>query len=274
MARVSVLIPSFNRGPTIGGALQSCLNQTYKDWEAIILDDGSNEEDGFAWIKQKLTKVGDDTATILRRFKDSRIKYHKRKVNLGVAHTRNELMALASGEYCIWLDSDDMSNYTRLELCLKAMDDYGPTYVRSSTTTYANPKDATTTLPPILVWRGGVSFATIMFPRSNLLKFDTEFRVVCEDMDWETRYAAEYGKGMHIPLTLYAIGRRTPGRLTMKYKEEDCLGDVRADKARLKKKQDAAIAKMAKKGYVKKPVAFPWDALEPYMARWYRKKHG
>jgi len=90
---VSVIIPTYNRAHLIGRAIKSVLNQTYQDFELIIIDDGST----------------DDTEDIIRQFqeKDKRIKYVKHDKNKGGSAARNTGIKAAKGEYIAFLDSDD-----------------------------------------------------------------------------------------------------------------------------------------------------------------------
>ena len=89
---ISFIIPSYNSANTIKRAIESILNQTLKtEFEVIVVDDGSN----------------DNTEEVVRKYEnDERIKYFK-KENSGVADTRNYGVKVATGEYIIFVDSDD-----------------------------------------------------------------------------------------------------------------------------------------------------------------------
>ncbi|MFG6340470.1 MAG: glycosyltransferase [Lachnospiraceae bacterium] len=89
----SILIPCYNIAPYLKKCLESIMQQTYKDWEIIIVDDGST----------------DGTRDIIRYYatRDKRIKAVFQKENQGVAVTRNILLKEASGDYIIFLDGDD-----------------------------------------------------------------------------------------------------------------------------------------------------------------------
>jgi len=89
---VSVIIPTYNRAYLFGKAIKSVLNQTYKDFEIIVIDDGST----------------DNTEEITRGFKDKRVKYIKKyKKNRGISVARNIGIKMARGKYIALLDSDD-----------------------------------------------------------------------------------------------------------------------------------------------------------------------
>lgn len=88
---VSVVIPTYNRSWCIKRAIKSVLNQTYKNWELIIIDDGS---------------VDNTKEVIIDFLKDSRISYYY-KSNSGVSSARNQGMKIARGDFLVRLDSDD-----------------------------------------------------------------------------------------------------------------------------------------------------------------------
>lgn len=104
MAFFSVVIPSYNRSDMTVDAVDSVLNQTFQDVEIIVVDDGST----------------DDTEEVLRVFSD-RITYHK-QTNAGVASARNKGIALSSGSYICYLDSDDLWHPEKLAIYKKAID--------------------------------------------------------------------------------------------------------------------------------------------------------
>lgn len=96
---VSIIMPSYNTGKFIRETINSVVNQTYKEWELIIVDDCSN----------------DNTDEIVSSIKDDRIKYLKNKVNSGAAITRNRALKEAKGKWIAFLDSDDLWKKEKLE---------------------------------------------------------------------------------------------------------------------------------------------------------------
>jgi glycosyltransferase involved in cell wall biosynthesis/SAM-dependent methyltransferase len=113
--KVSVILPTFNNAHSIGEALQSVLNQTYTDWELVIVDDGSV----------------DGTANIVSKFCDWRIRYIY-QANKGVSEARNVGIANSRGEYIAFLDADDLYHPRKLAAQVAYLDqnlDVGLTYV-------------------------------------------------------------------------------------------------------------------------------------------------
>ncbi|HLV40378.1 glycosyltransferase family 2 protein [Xanthomarina sp.] len=116
---ISIIIPTLNRAHLIGETLNSILAQTYKNWECIVVDDGST----------------DDTEELLDRYitKDSRFQYHKRPdTHLpGGNGARNYGFELSVGEYVQWFDSDDLMVPEKLELEAKALSENDVDFVVS-----------------------------------------------------------------------------------------------------------------------------------------------
>ncbi len=102
--RVSIIVPTYNRGYCIAEAIQSVREQTWTDWELIVLDDGSTDE----------------TAAVLRRFPDIRTIALPR--NAGVSRARNRGIQEARGAYIGFLDSDDLWRPRKLETQLEWME--------------------------------------------------------------------------------------------------------------------------------------------------------
>ena len=92
----SVIIPTFNRAKVISRAIDSVLNQTYKNFELIVVDDGST----------------DNTQEILKKYDQIKIMTQE---NQGVSSARNSAIQISIGEWICFLDSDDEWLPTKLE---------------------------------------------------------------------------------------------------------------------------------------------------------------
>ena len=88
---VSVIMPAFNAENYIQEAIQSVVDQSYTNWELLIVDDGST----------------DSTSRLVHSFTDDRIKF-KNQEHLGVSAARNSALKDASGDYVCFLDADDV----------------------------------------------------------------------------------------------------------------------------------------------------------------------
>ena len=98
---VSIITPVYNAEKFISKTIQSVINQTYKNWELILIDDCAK----------------DDSANIIAGFtaNDNRIKYYKLGQNSGAAVARNTGIQKALGRYLAFLDSDDLWLADKLE---------------------------------------------------------------------------------------------------------------------------------------------------------------
>lgn len=100
MPRVSVLMPVYNvKEEYLRASIESILNQTFTDFEFIILDDCSSN----------------NVEEIVKSYGDDRIRFYRNSENLGIAKSRNKLMDLARGEYSALMDNDDISHSERLK---------------------------------------------------------------------------------------------------------------------------------------------------------------
>ena len=102
---VSIIMPSYNTAKYIRDSIQSVLDQTYENWELIIVDDCST----------------DNTDEVINSFRDYRIRFYKNELNCGAALTRNTALREAKGEWIAFLDSDDLWESTKLEEMLLFM---------------------------------------------------------------------------------------------------------------------------------------------------------
>ena len=114
MPKVSVIIPTYNRGYIVREAIDSVLSQTVRDIELLVVDDGST----------------DNTRQIVEEVNDARVKYFY-KENGGVSSARNAGISYAEGTYVAFLDSDDLWPKEFLEVTssvLDSDDSYGLAY--------------------------------------------------------------------------------------------------------------------------------------------------
>ena len=106
---ISILMPVYNSEKFLLETVQAVINQSYIDWELILVDDGSTDNS-----KEICTKLMND---------DKRIKYIFQE-NLGVSHTRNVALENAQGKYIVFVDSDDLIHKDYLKLLVNSMNKY------------------------------------------------------------------------------------------------------------------------------------------------------
>lgn len=106
MPKISVVMPVYNGEKYLREAMDSILNQTFNDFEFIIINDASK----------------DSTEEIIKSYTDDRIIYIKNEQNLGVAGTLNRGLDIAKGEYIARMDADDISMPKRFQKQVAFMD--------------------------------------------------------------------------------------------------------------------------------------------------------
>lgn len=121
MPTISVIIPAYNAENTILETIKSVRQQTFSDFEIIIINDGST----------------DRTLELLENIEDNRLKIFSYE-NGGLSVARNRGISQASGEYIAFLDADDLWTPDKLELQLKALQQHSEAGVAYSWTYYMN----------------------------------------------------------------------------------------------------------------------------------------
>jgi len=102
--KVSVIMPAYNSEKTIEDSVYSVLDQTFGDFELIIINDCSSDN-----TFGKIYKIAEE---------DPRVRIYSNQKNLGVAETRNKGISLASGDLISFIDSDDIWDREKLEIQL------------------------------------------------------------------------------------------------------------------------------------------------------------
>lgn len=97
--KISVIIPTYNRGNSIIKSINSVISQTYYNLEILVIDDCST----------------DNTETLISKLNDTRIKYIKLKENKGASFARNIGIQISTGKYITFQDSDDIYHSNKIE---------------------------------------------------------------------------------------------------------------------------------------------------------------
>ena len=187
MSDISVIIPTYNRSGFLLKSVESVLNQSFKKFELIIMDDGSD----------------DHTEEAIKKLKDKKIKYYY-QFNRGPAAARNNGIKKSTCKYIAFLDSDDVWTEDKLKIQIKAMKE-NPDYIISHTEEiwYKGKR----LIKPRRIHKKcqgdifkqslklcSISMSTVMI-RKELIKktglFDLDLEV-CEDYDYWLRVTANY----------------------------------------------------------------------------------
>lgn len=161
---VSIIMPAYNSRATIAASIQSVVNQTFTDWELLVIDDCSPEP----------------IVDIVESFHDDRIRYIRLQENQGVAMARNTGIAKARGRYIAFLDSDDLWLLEKLQTQLHFMQEheYAFTYTWYSqfTDDPAKPIRLVKTKPSVdykrLLQGNDIGCLTVMIDRQMIPQFE------------------------------------------------------------------------------------------------------
>lgn len=107
MPMVSIILPTYNRAHLISRAIRSLLQQTYQDFEIVIIDDAST----------------DNTKEVINSFNDPRIRYLNHEINRGLSAARNTGIKASKGEYLAFQDDDDLWTKDKLEKQMHIFDE-------------------------------------------------------------------------------------------------------------------------------------------------------
>jgi glycosyltransferase involved in cell wall biosynthesis len=204
MLKISIIVPCYNQAQYLDEALQSVLDQTYSNWECIIVNDGSP----------------DDTEEVAKQWleKDNRFIYLK-KENGGLSSARNAGLAIAVGEFIQFLDSDDLIEKRKLEYQLAFMLDHLTIDISVSGYRYFEKNQneklilgRNNFLPEIAIMEHDIDIINVLNLRNPMVisaplykrnvfniigLFDTDLSAL-EDWDFHTRCALHKLKFQHI----------------------------------------------------------------------------
>jgi glycosyltransferase involved in cell wall biosynthesis len=195
---ITVLMTTYNSADTIKEAIESVLNQTYKYFELLIIDDGSKDE----------------TESIIKSFSDKRIVFYKIG-HVGRGGALNFGLKISKYDYIAIMDADDIASPYRLEEQIKFLKkNFGISIVGS----YAelidkNRNHISTFVKPIqhnkiyknLFAMNSISFGTVLFKKDISQKyFFNENLMVAEDLEWFQRVLTKY-RANNIPKILMSL---------------------------------------------------------------------
>lgn len=170
---ISVIVPCYNQSSYLNECLESVLNQTYKDWECIIVNDGSpdnTEEIALAWTK-----------------KDSRFKYIFQE-NSGVSVARNNGIDNSTGEWILPLDGDDKISSSYLEKAIiKIKEGYHLIYSNAIYFGEKNEEWILEDYEPSKLLYHNIIFCSAIFKKNNI-RFDSKMTQGFEDWEFWVNY--------------------------------------------------------------------------------------
>jgi glycosyltransferase involved in cell wall biosynthesis len=187
---VSIVIPTYNHAPMLQRALATVIEQTYQNWNAIVVNNYST----------------DNTLEVVASFNDPRIQCVNFRNNGVIGASRNEGIALATGKYVAFLDSDDTWFPTKIEKCVASLEngsdlvchaEYWIDESGNSRLVAYGPSEAAT--HHNLIYKGNRISTSATMVRATLLKevngFDVSPELIStEDYDLWIRLAAKSSK--------------------------------------------------------------------------------
>lgn len=206
MLNVSIIVPIYRVEKYVSKCIESIINQTYSNWELLLIDDGSPDNSG---------KICDEYAQ-----KDNRIKViHKE--NYGVSSARNSGLDIAQGEYVMFVDSDDWISKDCLEVCVNEIKnnkldalqfgsisiykDKEILYVKNSTKTLSGEEYIKNNNFNVTVW-GGIYKKNIIEKFS--LRFSTQLKLA-EDQIFILSYLKHVNRIKYINKAMYYYFQRS-----------------------------------------------------------------
>jgi len=194
----SIVIPTYNAESTIIKCIESCINQSYENFEIIIVDDGSS----------------DNTKSVIAEFfKDKNINYkYIYQENCGPSSARNKGVKNSIGEYVAFLDSDDEWHPQKLELTVKILEDervdilgHGYTFINNFDKGYLSINIDKITFYRLLLKNFAVT-PSIIISRSKFQFFDETMRYTEDHELWLRMSVSNTVYYLDLPLVL--LGRK------------------------------------------------------------------
>ena len=186
---ISIVIPTYNHARFLGRAVKSVVDQTYTNWEIVVVDNHST----------------DNTSEVMKGFSDPRITYLKINNNGVIAASRNMGIRVANGEWIAFLDSDDWWTQDKLQECFKAINDnvdfiYHYLEIASNKPRYLRPRLVKTpqvnipVMKDLLLNGNKIHNSSVVVRKTLLLEIgginESPEVIACEDFDTYLRIAS------------------------------------------------------------------------------------
>lgn len=210
MPKISIIMSVFNTAPYLRNAIDSILNQSFTDFELIIVDDAST----------------DSSRDIISSYNDPRIVLLINERNLGIVASANKGLNLARGEYIARMDSDDISTLERLQIEYDFLEAHKDIFLVAGSFSYINSNGEVMSSHILELDSEKVASA---FPKSNPIHqptvmwrndsvvFYREKALYCEDRDLWFRLSQQ-GKKFYVLKDILLLYRIHPGSVSISKK--------------------------------------------------------
>lgn len=202
---VSIVLPVHNGEKYLIESIESCRNQTYENWELIIIDDCST----------------DRSEAIARFFakEDQRIRYYKNETNLKLPRALNRGFSIARGDYLTWTSDDNYYRPEAIDKMVRELEETKAEFVFTAFSTidengYEIKVNRIEEDPVHLIWKYNIVGACFLYSREvyeKIGEYDPKY-FLCEDYDYWLRVFSEFPVA-YIDENLYAY-RKHNGTLT------------------------------------------------------------
>ena len=266
MVTVSVVMPVYNTPVLfLREAVDSILNQTFQDFECIIVDDGSTN----------------DAGEYLDKLTDPRVRLIRNETNLGITKSLNIGFRAARGKYIARMDGDDISFPERFEKQIAFME-ARPDMIACGTRTVVLGEK---TPPPhsyiekmenyrirMLFRNPGPFHSTAFFDREKLIEhrvlYDEQLVYAQDYGMWLT--ASQYGCIANVPEVLQYV-RKHPDQISQKHRDRQIQCDQITQRKQLERLLDAVTDKELQLHYFCSTGYYKAAAMTPQAANWYRR---
>ncbi|MGB8218564.1 MAG: glycosyltransferase [Candidatus Methanoperedens sp.] len=237
--KVSIVLPTYNGARYIRQSIDSCLNQTYKNIELIIVDDYSTDE----------------TPGIIRSYKDERIKYIRHEKNEGLPHALNTGFAETTGEYLSWTSDDNYYSMDAIEKMVFFLKNKNCNFVYCDFYRFKDENSANlmiVKLPEVLSLDNhndvGACFLYSKIVKEIIGDYDTD-AFVGEDYDYWIRVSKKFSM-CHLAETLYFYREHAKSLSLLKFYEVrvvDILVRMKNEVLDVNKGEDLLVGQIARK---------------------------
>ncbi len=205
--KISIIVTTYNRRKKVLSALQSAFKQTYKDFEIILIDDGSTD------------KTETDIAKLLKL--NSNLRYLKQS-NRGTALSLNSGIRLSNGEYITFLDSDDLYEPDHIEKRVKYFEKHSVDMIYSTAKIIGNEEDmyvADARDKNKLIHINNCVIGATIFGKANVFRALDGFRnIYAYDYDFIERAKRKFTV-KHLKMPTYIYYRNSPDSVLSGYKK-------------------------------------------------------
>lgn len=205
LPKISIIVPCYNQAQYLDECLQSVLDQTYQNWECIIVNDGSpdnTEEVALAWTQ-----------------KDSRFKYVK-KENGGLSSARNAGIKNSVGEYILPLDADDKISEDYIQLGIQRFIDYPETKLVYCNAWLFGTTNCLWNLPEYSYFEmlfANQIFCSAIFKKKDWIRakgYDETIRIGLEDWDFWLRILSKESIVVKLPIVGFFYRKKEVSMIT------------------------------------------------------------